>query len=257
MSGKAHILVVDDEATERQTLAEILRLEGYHVSTVGSGEAAVDFVRTNVVDLMVLDLRMGGMSGLEVVKVINQIAPDVEIILLTAYGSMESALEALRQRVHDYLLKPSSPTQILESVARGLMRRAARLQAHKAVEAVDKLEPEMLDLGEGVVFDVRRRAVRWEGGEILLTPAEGRLLKILAESPGQVFSHRELVLLVQGYSLSQQEAPEILRPLISRLRLKLAAVPYLPDHIVSVRGTGYLYDKGQEAKSVSKRSSRR
>lgn len=250
MNSKAHILVVDDEATERQTLAEILRLEGYHVSTVGSGEAAVDFVRTNVVDLMVLDLRMGGMSGLEVVKVINQIAPDVEIILLTAYGSMESALEALRQRVHDYLLKPASPAQILESVARGLMRRAARLQTHKPAEVVDRLEPETLDLGDGAVFDVRRRSVRWEGGEILLTPAEGRLLKILAESPGRVFSHRELVLLVQGYSLSPQEAPEILRPLVSRLRLKLAAVPHLPERIVSVRGTGYLYEeaRSQEGK---------
>lgn len=256
MNSKAHILVVDDEATERQTLAEILRLEGYQVSTVGSGEAAVDFVRTNVVDLMVLDLRMGGMSGLEVVKVINQLAPDVEIILLTAYGSMESALEALRQRVHDYLLKPASPAQILESVARGLMRRAARLQAHKPVEAIDKLDLETLELGAGAVYDVRRRAVRWEGGEILLTPAEGRLLKILAESPGQVFSHRELVLLVQGYSLSQQEAPEILRPLVSRLRLKLAAAPHLAERIVSVRGTGYLYDKERETEGEGKHASR-
>lgn len=243
MNGKAHILIVDDEPAERQSLAEILRLEGYQVSTVSSGEAAVDFLRTNVVDLMVLDLRMGGMSGLEVIKVVNQMSPDVEIILLTAYGSMESALEALRQRIHDYLLKPASPAQVLESVARGLARRAARLQARQPGEVVDRQELNVLDLGEGVVFEIRRRAVRWSGGEIMLTPAEGRLLKILAGAPGRVFSHRELVLLVQGYSLSQQEAPEILRPLVSRLRMKLLAVPALADRIVSVRGTGYLYDK--------------
>ncbi len=243
MISKAHILIVDDEAAERQSLAEILRLEGYQVSTVSSGEAAVDFLRTNVVDLMILDLRMGGMSGLEVIKVVNQMAPDVEIILLTAYGSMESALEALRQRIHDYLLKPASPAQVLESVARGLARRAVRLQARKPAEVVDRQEPEALDLGGGIIFEVRRRAVRWKDGEVILTPAEGRLFKILVESPGQVFSHRELVLLVQGYSMSQQEAPEILRPLVSRLRMKLLPIPGLAERIVSVRGTGYLYDQ--------------
>ncbi len=247
MTTRAQILIVDDEAAERQSLAEILRLEGYHVATVGSGEAAIEYIRNQVVDLMILDLRMGGMSGLEVVKVVNQIAPEVEIILLTAYGSMESALEALRQRVHDYLLKPATPAQILESVARGLMRRAARLQGSKPPEVVDREGPEELTLGGGVMFDVRRRAVRWEGGEIMLTPAEGRLLKILAESPGRVFSHRELVLLVQGYSLSAQDAPEILRPLVSRLRMKLAEVPHLSERIVSVRGTGYLYDRDLQA----------
>lgn len=241
MSAKAHILIVDDEPVERQTLSEILRLEGYLVSAVGSGEAAIEFIRTNVVDLMILDLRMGGMSGLEVVKVVNQIAPEIEIILLTAHGSMESAVEALRQRVHDYLLKPASPAQILESVSRGLERRAIRLQNRLAgVDSVD-LEKEFFSLGEGIRFDIRRRIVQKNDQTISLTPAEGRLLKVLVENPNRVFTHRELVLLVQGYSISQQEAPEILRPLVSRLRWKLADIPSLANRIVSVRGTGYIY----------------
>ena len=98
MNSKPHILIADDEQIERQTLSDILRLEGYHVSAVANGEAAVDFVRMNPVDLLVLDLRMPGMSGLDVVKVVNRIQPDAEIILLTAHGSMESAIEALRSR---------------------------------------------------------------------------------------------------------------------------------------------------------------
>ena len=75
-----------------------------------------------------------------------------------------------------------------------------------------------------------------------LTPAEGRLLRILIENEGKVFSHRELVLLVQGYDTSQREATEILRPLVSRLRHKLEQFPALSERVVSVRGTGYLYE---------------
>jgi DNA-binding response OmpR family regulator len=74
------------------------------------------------------------------------------------------------------------------------------------------------------------------------TPAEGRLLRVLIENPGRVYTHRELVLLVQGYDTSQREAPEILRPLVSRLRHKLESFPSLSESIVSVRGTGYLYE---------------
>jgi DNA-binding response OmpR family regulator len=243
MIQKANILVVDDEPIERQTLTDILRLEGYHVMAVANGEAAVDHVRLNPIDLMVLDLRMPGMNGLEVVKVVNRLAPEVEIILLTAHGSMESAVEALRSRVHDYLLKPASPTQIIESVRRGLARRSSRLQAQERQEAeASSDEHAIIALGDGTVIDFGRRLVTSGARTVFLTPAEGRLLRIFAENVGKVFTHRELVLLVQGYSTSQQEAPEILRPLVSRLRQKLARTPSLMRRIVSVRGTGYVFE---------------
>ena len=243
MTARANLLVVDDEPIERQTLTDILHLEGYHVACVANGEAAVDFVRLNPVDLMVLDLRMPGMSGIEVIKVVNRIAPDMEIILLTAHGSMESAIEALRSRIHDYLLKPVSPNQIIESVARGLSRRAARLQARgHAEEEPGGDENAIISMADGTVIDFGRRLIRSGFETIFLTPAEGRLLKIFAENVGKVFSHRELVLLVQGYATTQQEAPEILRPLVSRLRQKLTDAPSLMRRIVSVRGTGYVFE---------------
>ena len=240
---KPHILVVDDEPIERQTLTDILRLEGYHVSSVANGEAAVDFVRLNPVDLIILDLRMPGMSGLDVVKVASRLIPDVEIVLLTAYGSMESAIEALRNRVHDYLLKPASPAQILDSVSRGLARRTTRLQAKKKMgPGIGDDEHAIVSLGGGMVIDFGRRSIRSGERTVLMTPAEGRLLRIFVENVGKVFTHRELVLLVQGYATSQQEAPEILRPLVSRLRQKLAAIPEIMNRIVSVRGTGYVFE---------------
>jgi len=243
MTKKGNILVVDDEPVERQTLSDILRLEGYHVTAVATGEAAVDCVRLNSVDLMLLDLRMPGMSGLDVIKVVSQSAPDVEIILLTAHGSMDSAIEALRNRIQDYLLKPASPKLILESVARGLLRKAAKIAAKKHEESASNDGNAIVTLGDGSVIDFGRRLVRSGSRTVFLTPAEGRLLKIFSENMGKVFTHRELVLLVQGYSTSQQEAPDILRPLVSRLRLKLARVPSLLRRINSVRGTGYVFEK--------------
>jgi DNA-binding response OmpR family regulator len=244
MMVKANILIVDDEPIERQTLSDILRLEDYHVDAVSNGEAALDFLRLNTVDLMILDLRMPGMSGIEVIKVVNRTEPDVEIIMLTAHGSLESAIEALRNRVHDYLLKPAAPTQIIESVGRGLARRAARMASRGVERTEQELESHpVIALEDGTVIDFGRRIVRAGSKTIFLTPAEGRLLRILSENPGKVFSHKELVLLVQGYTASPQEAPEILRPLVSRLRQKLAPMPFLADKIISVRGTGYVFDR--------------
>jgi DNA-binding response OmpR family regulator len=239
---KSNILVVDDEPVARQSLTEILRLEGYTVNSLPNGQAAVEYVRTHPVELMIVDLRMPGMDGLEVVQVVNQISPETEVILLTAFGTTESAIQALRLRIHDYLLKPAPPVQVVNSVKKGLSRREARLKL-RGVSAVDSdAGIAEFSLKDGTHIDLSRRQVRKKDQVIHLTPAEGRLLRVLIENPGRVYSHRELVLLVQGYDTSQREAPEILRPLVSRLRHKLETFPSLSEKIVSVRGTGYLYE---------------
>ena len=240
---KSNILVVDDEPVARQSLSEILRLEGYAVNAVPNGQAAVEYVRTHPVELVVVDLRMPGMDGLEVVQVVNQISPETEVILLTAFGTTETAIQALRLRVHDYLLKPAPPSQVVNSVKKGLARREARLKARGGTSTMDVEEGiAEFSLKDGTNIDLSRRQIRKKDQIIHLTPAEGRLLRVLIENPGRVYSHRELVLLVQGYDTSQREAPEILRPLVSRLRHKLEEFPSLSDRIVSVRGTGYLYE---------------
>ncbi len=239
---KSNILVVDDEPVARQSLTDILKLEGYMVSAVSNGQAAVEHVRTHAVDIMIVDLKMPGMDGLEVIQVVNQTSPETEIILLTAHGSIESAVQALRLRIHDYLLKPASPPQILASVKKGLSRRMSKSRI-AAVANADSAQ-DIYTLKDGTAVDLSRRQIKFKNKVEHLTPAEGRLLRILMENEGKVFSHRELVLLVQGYDTSQQEAPEILRPLVSRLRHKLEAFPLLSEKVVSVRGTGYLYEGG-------------
>jgi DNA-binding response OmpR family regulator len=240
---KSNILVVDDEPVARQSLSDILKLEGHNVSSVQNGQAAVEFVRMHPIDLMIVDLRMPGMDGLEVIQVVNQISPETEVILLTAYGSTETAIQALRLRIHDYLLKPASPTQVMASVKKGLARHEARSRTSGAALSTDVDETvEVFSLKDGTTVDLARRQIRHKSKVEHLTPAEGRLLRILIENEGKVFSHRELVLLVQGYDTSQREAPEILRPLVSRLRHKLDQFPSLSERVVSVRGTGYLYE---------------
>jgi DNA-binding response OmpR family regulator len=240
---KSNILVVDDEPVARQSLSDILKLEGHNVSSVQNGQAAVEYVRTHPIDLMIVDLRMPGMDGLEVIQVVNQISPETEVILLTAFGSTETAIQALRLRIHDYLLKPASPAQVLASVKKGLARHEARSRTSGAALSTDVDETvEVFSLKDGTTVDLARRQIRHKSKVEHLTPAEGRLLRILIENEGKVFSHRELVLLVQGYDTSQREAPEILRPLVSRLRHKLDQFPSLSERVVSVRGTGYLYE---------------
>jgi len=240
---KSNILVVDDEPVARQSLTDILRLEGYAVNSVPNGQAAVEYVRMHPVELMIVDLRMPGMDGLEVVQVVNQVSPETEVILLTAFGSTETAVQALRLRIHDYLLKPAPPSQVVNSVKKGLARRDVRMKARGGNASMDVDDGvSESTLKDGTYIDLSRRLVQKKDQIEHLTPAEGRLLRVLIENPGRVYSHRELVLLVQGYDTSQREAPEILRPLVSRLRHKLEAFPSLSDRIVSVRGTGYLYE---------------
>jgi DNA-binding response OmpR family regulator len=187
---------------------------------------------------------MPGMNGLDVIQVVDQASPDTEVILLTAYGSTDSAVQALRLRIHDYLTKPAAPAQVISSVKKGLARRAAKLRAKSGVVETSDVDETVTEfkLKDGTLVDLSRRQIR--SGKRLehLTPAEGRLLRILMENEGKVFSHRELVLLVQGYDTSQREAPEILRPLVSRLRHKLEQFPALAERVSSVRGTGYVYE---------------
>lgn len=238
------ILIVDDEPIALQSLGDILELEGYKVATAENGQIAVDYVRNRYVDLMIVDLRMPGIGGLEVVRIVNEISPDTEIILLTAFGSTESAVEALRLRIHDYLLKPASPAQILASVRMGLSRREDKLRSREGYASDTPPDERVatVTLNDGTEVDLSRRLIKYGENEVSLTPAEGRLLRIFLENVGRVFSHRELVLLVQGYETAKHEAPEILRPLVSRLRQKLNAIPALDGAVVSVRGTGYVFE---------------
>lgn len=255
---KGNILVVDDEEAARQSLADILRLEGYQVKTAANGEAAVKSLEGDEFDLMLLDLKMPGMTGLDVMTVANEEAPETRIIMLTAHGSMDSAIKALRQGADDYLLKPAAPKDILTSVSKAMEERSEnerrkrligqietsiqQLKDTDGVELPAPIEGSVIAIGGGVKVDLERREIWSADQKVTLTPSEGKLMRVLIENQGRVLSHRELVSLVQGYQTTDWEAPEILRPLVSRLRRKLASFPGGDKWIVNVRGTGYVFD---------------
>jgi len=254
----AKILVVDDDESTRKSVTEILRFEKYEVLTVEDGQAAIETLAADEIDLMLLDIRLPDMDGIQVLKKARDISTDTQVIMLTGHGSMETAIEAFRNEAHDYLQKPPSRQEILSSVASGLALRdeskrkrmllgqiedsVSQLKDAEGITAPPKPKRQVVLLPEGVSLDLARREM-WRGPtKERLTPTEDKLLEIFVTNWGRVMSHGDLVFLVQGYEVPEWEAPEILRPLISRLRRKLSSFPRGEKWITSVRGIGYVFD---------------
>ncbi len=262
---KAKILVVDDEEKIRQSLEQILQLEGYDTNSASCGDQALEKLAQENYDLILLDLIMPGMDGIGVMRCAVQAYPHIKIILLTGNGSIESAIEALRYGAHDYILKPANTRDLLSSVSQALIKKAEqqkrrllleqldnsiqRLKIAEGIRPTSRYDHEIIHIEDGITVDLVRREI-WRGDlRVSMTPTEGKLVKVLLENRGRVLSHRELVLLVQGYEATDWEAPEVLRPLISRLRRKLAVFPGGEKWIANVRGTGYVFESkiGKEA----------
>ena len=262
------ILVVDDEAAERITLGEVLRLEGYHVTLAASGEQALAIVRQEpMFDLAILDLRLPGMDGLQVLDGIRRISAETIVILITGYGTLETAVQALRKGAYDFLLKPSPVEEVLVAVRRALSElKAGRhrrllisqlqntLQALVAttdglmgVEALSGLEK---DDGATVVGDIQidkgKHLVTYRGQPVELTPTEFRLLECLVGRVGEVCTPQDLVRCAQGYDTDAWGARSIVRVHIRRLRRKLEPDPENPRYILNVRGVGYLFASSPE-----------
>ncbi len=171
---------------------------------------------------------------------------------------METVIEAIRYNAHDYILKPFDPEEILASITKALAclekEKRIRLLVGQLDDTQQKLKDELgytgkpksrqqfISLPEDVSLDLARREM-WRGAnKVRLTPTEAKLIEILVTNWGRVMPHGELVFLLQGFNVSDVESPEILRPLVSRLRRKLEAFPQGAKWITSVRGVGYVFD---------------
>ena len=236
----ARVLIVDDEEIARISLAEILRLEGYQTKAVGSGQAAVDLLRSTPFDVMILDLKMPGMSGMDVLRALVDTLDGLKIIVLTAHGSMDSAILALRFRVHDYLLKPVLPEQVIESIESALRSKLTEQNGVRVEQGGGQMR--YFKLPGKALLDFNKRMITWGNNNISLTPTEARLMTVLVESIGRLITHSELVLSCQGYKVDNEEAAKILRPVVSRLRQKLSVLPDWDEWIKNVRGAGYVLE---------------
>ncbi len=274
-SGTAHILVVDDESAIRYSITKTLQRVGYQVESAASGEEALQMMGQQHYDVVLTDIRMPGISGVELLGEVKTQAPDAIVILLTGYASLDTAVESLRLGAHDYLIKPSSSQDIRDSVARGieraqnLKRRRSLLDAiqNNVAELADVSEPatkpgapakaaasaqpapasggtpiatpvNTMSLGPLTIFPGRYQIAVGEQ-PIDLTPTEFDLLLYLAVHRGRVVPCHELVREVRGYSIDEPEAREVIRPHISNLRRKLKQAGQNPNLIVNVRGIGY------------------
>lgn len=249
-----HILVVDDELPMRESLREILELEGFQVSLAESGEAALEILRQTPIDLALLDLKMKGLDGLQTTEAAKRLAPDTVIIMLTAHGSLESAIGAMRYGAFDYLLKPAAVSDIIASVQRGLGHRAQMLRQRDLVGlmqraitelqpapgAVPKVNDRRLKLRD-LELDLQRHVALAQGRPLDLTLTEFKMLAYLMEHADEVISPRDLVAAVQGYQADEHEARAIVRVHIRRLRQKIEPDPDAPIYVLNVRGVGYVF----------------
>jgi DNA-binding response OmpR family regulator len=257
MSQSARILIVDDEATIRLTLGMLLKRAGYEVTSAENGHDAVTLLEQQRFDLMLVDLKMPEMDGMQVVAAARQRQADLAIIVLTGHGSLETAVEGLHQGVFDYLLKTTEPAQVIERVKVGLAARAQQLRQRTLLDVVGTAVQELRGTPAGgpdepggtgergitvgaLQMDTWRQEATLAGRTLPLTPTEFRVLLCLAEHAGTMLPYAHLVRCAQGYDADELEAGELIKPHIHHLRQKLEPDPTTPRYILNVRGKGYL-----------------
>ncbi len=237
MMGK--ILIVDDEEALRFFTADSLTRAGWQVDEADSGEAALALLTQIEYDVALLDLRMVGIDGLTVMRQLKQRWPETMVIIMTAYASIDSAIEAVRHDAFDYLQKPCSTEAMLACVNRAWAKKQALKKAQTAsidTKPLPPLEPtQTRTIRSGqLLIEPGAHAVWLAGQLVALTPTEYELLAMLAESPGQSVSIDQLIHKGLGYDPHDPQAQETLRVHISRLRRKLNQA-----YILTVRGGGY------------------
>ena len=224
------ILLVDDEDSVRKVLAFPLEKDGYTVVQASDGEEALrEFAATDV-DLVVLDIMLPRLDGLEVCRRLRATST-VPIIMLTARDDELDKVLGLELGADDYITKPFSIREFRSRV-RALLRRAR--QPHvPADEAEPRIET------DGLVIDMSRRTVQARGEPVTLTYVEFELLRTLAASPGRVFSRR--MLLEALWKSADYRDPRTIDVHVRHLREKLEAEPREPEFILTVRGVGYRF----------------
>jgi two-component system KDP operon response regulator KdpE len=227
----ARILVVDDEPQILRSLRTTLASHGYDVQTAATGEEALAAVDGRLPDLVVLDLVLPGLSGLDVCRHLRS-RSSLPILVLSARGDERDKVAALDLGADDYLTKPFGVNELLARI-RAALRRAAGARGPCAV----------VDAG-GLRVDFDRRQVTLDGAEVRLTPTEFDLLKVLVANAGRVLTHGYLLRTVWGPEYEGES--QLLRVFIGQLRRKVERDPARPRQILTEPGVGYRFAGGGE-----------
>ena len=229
----ARVLVVDDDATVREVVVDYLRAAGHDVSEAVDGAGALASAQSTGADLVVLDVMMPGLDGLEVCRRLRRDS-DVPIVLLTALGSEQDRVVGLEIGADDYVTKPFSPRELVLRVDSILRRSSGAAVADVPAVMVD---------GD-LVVDRDRRRVTLAGVETSLTARELDLLTFLVSRPGVAFSRDDLLQRVWGWSFGDQSTVTVH---VRRLREKIEADPTTPTRLLTVWGVGYRWERQDAA----------
>jgi DNA-binding response OmpR family regulator len=221
----SHILVVEDDSRIADLIARNLEAAGFSCALAADGDRALAEFRRSSPALVVLDLGLAGIDGLEVTRRLRR-ESDVPILMVTARSSESDKLLGLEVGADDYVTKPFSTAELIARV-RALLRRSSGLLAERRIEA------------GGLVIDPERRTVEHEGQAVALTTLEFDLLYFLAARPGRVFSREALMEQVWGSDRVVDERS--IDSLVSRLRRKLEGDPASPRRLQTVWGAGYRF----------------
>jgi two-component system KDP operon response regulator KdpE len=220
------ILVVDDEPNILSTLAPLLRARGYEVLTAMNGRTAVEVAERNKPDLIVLDLGLPDLDGVEVCRTVRE-RMNVPIVILSARGAEEDKVRALDLGADDYVTKPFGAAELLARVRAALRRSEPPTAASEPI------------VRGGLVIDRERYRVLRDGDEVRLTPKEFELLSYLAQHAGRVLTHRTILKAIWGPNAVDQ--PEHLRVLVGALRKKIEVDPASPKYILTEPWVGYRF----------------
>lgn len=259
-----HILIIDDEASLRQTLARILQRAGFEVSTAANGREGIAFANENSFDLIYLDIRMPDISGLDVLKAIHSEHLDVPIILFTAQPDLHSAVEALRRGASDYLLKPLRPQAVIDRTTSILSEQQKKRRKNELLRQLDALQAEIQSLDKdtrttresapspasgqmdgrhfvrgALALDTHTRRATMNRRAIDLSPTSFDYLLVLARHAPNVVDYQTLVAEAQGYESNVREAQELSKWHVHHIRQALEDNPRKPTHVINVRGRGY------------------
>jgi two-component system response regulator ResD len=224
-----HVLVVDDEEIVRAVLTRYLEREGFLVDVAADGEAAVDLVERSRPDIVVLDLMLPRLDGLEVFRRIRN-DRNIPILMLTAKSEEVDRIVGLELGADDYVTKPFSPREVVARI-RAVLRRGER--------SWDESDGGSIVAGP-LEIDTGRREVRHGGTLVPLTRKEFDLLELLASHPGRTFRRSEL--LEQVWDDTWQGDSSTVTVHVRRLRAKIEADPSAPHHLVTVWGVGYRFE---------------
>ncbi|MDW8326918.1 MAG: response regulator transcription factor [Anaerolineales bacterium] len=259
MKLTGRILIIEDEASLRQTMTRIMRQAGCEVTAAANGVEALQRLATATYDLAYLDIHLPEMDGMQVLREIHRLYPQMPVVLFTAYASLDTAIEAMRLGATDYLLKPLNPELLISRTEAILKKQAVERRRRELQAQVINLQEELRRLEESLApppsantlqssrflklgklsLDLQARRAIFAERELQLPPSAFDYLAVLMRHAPDVVDYQTLVNEAQGYQADRREAQELAKWHIHELRESLEPDPSNPHHILNVRGVGY------------------